>query len=309
MDGRFQGRIFWYNQRWYDYTGTTLEAMQGWGWKAVHHPDHVDRVVARIQESWDSGTPWEDTFPLRGKDGDYRWFLSRAQPIRDDNGHIVRWCGTNTDVTGQKEHEERIRLLMREVNHRSKNLLALVQAIARQTATADPEDFINRFQERIQGLSASQDLLMQSGWRGASIFDLINSQLAHFSHLIGDRISMQGPELVVNPAAAQALGMVLHELGTNAGKYGALSNNTGRVSITWQRQANAGGREFVMRWQESGGPEVRPPARQGFGSVVIEKMVGVSLGAMSELTFAPTGLDWRLHGPVDRITEPATPPG
>ncbi|MBA3563383.1 MAG: response regulator [Gammaproteobacteria bacterium] len=103
-----QGWIYWYNQRWYDYTGTTLEQMQGWGWKAVHHPDHVDRVVQRIQHSWDTGEPWEDTFPLRGKDGEYRWFLSRARPVRDEQGNVLRWFGTNTDVTEEREMANKI---------------------------------------------------------------------------------------------------------------------------------------------------------------------------------------------------------
>ncbi len=102
------GWIFWYNRRWYEYTGTTLEEMQGWGWRKVHHPDHVDRVVARLKHSYDSGEPWEDTFPLRGKDGRYRWFLSRAMPIRDGQGRVVRWFGTNTDITEQLETERRL---------------------------------------------------------------------------------------------------------------------------------------------------------------------------------------------------------
>lgn len=100
------GSIFWYNKRWFDYTGTTLDEMQGWGWTKVHHPDHVDRVVKKIQHCWDSGELWEDTFPLRGKDGEYRWFLSRANPIYDDSGKIVRWFGTNTDITEHRELEQ-----------------------------------------------------------------------------------------------------------------------------------------------------------------------------------------------------------
>ncbi len=104
-----QGWIHWYNQRWYDYTGTTLEQMQGWGWTSVHHPDHVDRVVARLQRSWDTGEPWEDTFPLRGQDGQYRWFLSRARPIRDAAGAIAVWFGTNTDITEQRAAEAALR--------------------------------------------------------------------------------------------------------------------------------------------------------------------------------------------------------
>ena len=114
------GWIYWYNKRWHDYTGTTLEDMQGWGWQKVHHPEHVDRVVERIRRCFETGTPWEDTFPLRGKDGTYRWFLSRALPIRDEAGDVVRWFGTNTDVTEQIEAEDALRV-----------------SVERQTATAD----------------------------------------------------------------------------------------------------------------------------------------------------------------------------
>lgn len=99
------GSVFWYNKRWFDYTGTTLEQMHGWGWMSIQHPDHLDRVVASIKHSWDTGAPWEDTFPIRGHNGEYRWFLSRAVPIRDEQGRIVRWFGTNTDITERREFE------------------------------------------------------------------------------------------------------------------------------------------------------------------------------------------------------------
>jgi two-component system, NtrC family, sensor kinase len=104
--GDAEGNLVWYNQRWYDFTGTTLEQVKGWGWKVVHHPDHLERVVRGVQRAWDTGEPWEDTFPIRSKDGNYRWFLSRALPIRDVSGKIVRWFGTNTDITDQKQAEE-----------------------------------------------------------------------------------------------------------------------------------------------------------------------------------------------------------
>src|SRR5437764_595578 len=103
------GYIFWYNDRWYDFTGTTLEEMQGWGWQKVHHPDEVERVVERIKVAFATGEPWEDTFPLRSKEGEYSWFLSRALPITDAEGRVVRWFGTNTDVTEQRELEQALR--------------------------------------------------------------------------------------------------------------------------------------------------------------------------------------------------------
>ncbi len=123
------GWLYWYNQRWYDYTGTTLEEMQGWGWKSVHHPDHVERVVAHFQHSLDTGELWEDTFPLRGKDGNYRWFLSRAVPIRDASGNITHWFGTNTDVTEQREAAEIQRELadkLREADRHKDEFMAML---------------------------------------------------------------------------------------------------------------------------------------------------------------------------------------
>jgi PAS domain S-box-containing protein len=105
------GHVFWYNKRWYDYTGTTLETMQGWGWRNVHHPDHIERVIAEVQANWAQGEPWEGTYLLRSKDGEYRPFLTRAEPIRDEAGRLVRWFGTNTDITEQRRAEERLREL------------------------------------------------------------------------------------------------------------------------------------------------------------------------------------------------------
>ncbi len=116
------GWIFWYNRRWYEYTGTTLEDVEGWGWQKVHHPDHLDRVTERLQYSWDTGEEWEDIFPLRGADGNYRWFLSRALPIRDSQGRIYRWLGTNTDVTARREAEE----ALKEADRRKDEFLAML---------------------------------------------------------------------------------------------------------------------------------------------------------------------------------------
>jgi len=138
------GWIYWYNKRWHDYTGTTLEEMQGWGWQKVHHPEHVDRVVERIKQSFETGRPWEDTFPLRGRDGNYRWFLSRALPIRDDAGEVIRWFGTNTDITDQIKAEKALRDL-------NDNLEERVQSETR---------------ERFQIWNVSQDLLVVADMAG-----------------------------------------------------------------------------------------------------------------------------------------------
>ena len=125
------GYIFWYNQRWFEYTGTTLDEMKGWGWRSVHHPRHIDRVVAKWTSCLESGSFWEDTFPLRSADGEYRWFLSRAMPIRDDEGQVILWCGTNTDVTDQRNANARLRQLARliELSHEAIVVRSLVNGV------------------------------------------------------------------------------------------------------------------------------------------------------------------------------------
>ena len=133
-----KGWVYWYNKRWLDYTGTTLDEMQGWGWQKVHHPDHVDRVVHCIRRSFEDGTPWEDTFPLRGRDGNYRWFLSRALPIHNKAGEIIRWFGTNTDITEQLELQIALRKTTEDLRQRSVDLQAARdRAVLAAKATTD----------------------------------------------------------------------------------------------------------------------------------------------------------------------------
>ncbi len=285
---RPDGHIFWYNKRWHDYTGASPEEMEGWGWTKVHHPDHVDRVVEHFAASINAGTEWEDTFPLRGVDGNYRWFLSRAKPIRDSKGKVILWFGSNTDVTAQKEQAEQIRLLLQEVNHRSKNTLALIQAIARRSAPAD-SDFVRSFQGRIAGLSVNQDILIKREWQSVPLVILIERQLEFLRQGEG-QFEISGPDLTVKPTSIEMLGLALHELGTNSMKYGALSEKEGRVSVTWHLED--AGQTFCMEWRESCGPEVIPPSRRGFGSVLIEDIPSRAPGAVVRHEFPQTGVIW-----------------
>jgi two-component sensor histidine kinase len=179
---------------------------------------------------------------------------------------------------------------MREARHRAKNILSLVQAIARQTAKGDAQDFIGRFTERIQALAANQDLLVRHQWQRIDVKDLVRVQLGHFADLIGTRIKFDGPELHLNAAAAQAIGLALHELATNAGKYGALSTQTGRVDVSWQLDDDT----YAMGWVERDGPPVRPPQSRGFGTTVTESMVKQTLGGEVRLDYAPSGVRWHL---------------
>ncbi len=195
-------------------------------------------------------------------------------------------------------------MLLHEVNHRSKNMLTVVQAIARQTAAANPDGFVARFGERIQALSKAQDLLVENEWNGVDIAELVRSQLAHFKDLIGARIELKGPSLFISASAAQTIGMALHELSTNAGKYGALSNADGRLEIGWGLERAEGEEEtFAMYWREQGGPPIASPAKPGFGSTVIQRLARESLDAQVALEFLVTGLSWRLQCRAVEIME------
>lgn len=286
------GFIFWYNRRWFEYTGATLDEMRGWGWRTVHHPDHVEGVVARIKRSFETGEPWEDTFPLRGADGQYRWFLSRALPIRDAGGRIVRWFGTNTDVSEQKETEERQRLLVNELNHRVKNTLTVIQSIAAVTArsAASATAFSKGLIARIIGIARTHDLLTESHWAGASLSSVLGNELSPYQADGAQRASLRGDYVWLTPKMAVSLGMVLHEMATNAAKYGALSVPDGRIEVTWDLRQEAAGLMLHLEWSETGGPPVAAPTQQGFGSRLITQSLERDLAGRVQMDFRPEGL-------------------
>src|SRR5215469_2396567 len=244
------------------------------------HPDDIERVWAAVEAALDPTNmkPYADEFRhLRG-DGEVRWTEGHTLVHFEGVGRerrAVSTVGTAQDITERKEREEERRereerehLLMRETNHRAKNMLSVVDAIAHQTAAKTPEDFIERFSERIQALSANQDLLIRNSWHWVEAEDLFRAQLSPFADHIGSRIVMRGPKLRFNAASAQAIGLALHELATKAGKYGALSTDAGRVDVSW---SIAGG-TLTMSWIERDGPPVSEQRRRGFGTIVMETM-------------------------------------
>src|SRR5215471_6843156 len=179
------------------------------------HPDDMERVWAALEASLDPVDPRRAAteFRLRRRDGEVRWVETLALAYFEGDGRerrAVSLAGTAQDITERKEREEKEHLLMREINHRAKNMLSVVDAIAHQTATRNPEDFVTRFSERIQSLSANQDLLMRNEWKGVEINGLVQAQLAHFADLIGTRISADGPRLRLKASSAQAIGLALH---------------------------------------------------------------------------------------------------
>jgi PAS domain S-box-containing protein len=280
--------------------GITVEDIEG---KRVH-PDDVERVHAAFMAAMDPADPkpLAIEYRIRRGDGTVRWVenhglvhFAGARPER----RITDFVGTIADITERKEREEKERLLIREINHRAKNMLNVVDAIARQTSAGSPEDFVLRFSERVQALSANQDLLVRNEWKGVDVEDLVRAQLAHFADLIGSRITLQDSKLRLNPASAQAIGLALHELATNAGKYGALSTDRGRVDIGW----GTDGDTFTMSWTERDGPPVSAPKRRGFGTTVMEAMTARSVDGAVQLDYATSGVSWRLTCPATNVLE------
>jgi PAS domain S-box-containing protein len=267
-------------------------------------PDDAEGLWAAIEASLDPVDPGRAAteFRLQRRNGEVRWVetlgLAQFEGVGRER-RAVSMVGTAQDITERKEREEKEHLLMREINHRAKNMLSVVDAIAHQTATRNPEDFVERFSERIQALSANQDLLVRNEWNGVEVEDLVRAQLAHFAGLIGSRIAVHGPRLRLNAASAQAIGLALHELATNAGKYGSLSTDAGRVDVSW----GSDGDTLTMSWTEHDGPLVSAPKRRGFGTIVMETMAERSVDGKVDLDYAPSGLTWRLTCPAANALE------
>jgi PAS domain S-box-containing protein len=277
--------------------GYTAEEMIGQSIRRLipgNRQGEEDDILSRIR----AGEVVEtfETVRIR-KDGQPIEVAITISPVRAASGRVIGASKIVRDITEQKKAQRQIRDLMGEVNHRAKNMLALVQVIARQTMNSNSENFLERFSHRLQAISANQDLLVRNNWLGADLEDLVRIQLEPFTELVGARIAVSGPGVRLSSAAAQSIGMALHELLTNAVKYGALSNEVGRIGIDWQEE----GDEFTLGWSERDGPLVEQPKRGGFGSKVVSDIVESGVDGEVEIDFASSGLRWRLRCPAKNI--------
>jgi PAS domain S-box-containing protein len=226
-------------------------------------------------------------------------------PVRDASGKITLLVPSGINITDRKTSFRQIQMLMGEVNHRAMNLLSVVLAVARQTMRAgDPALFVTQLTERITGLAASQDLLVRNNWQGVDVGDLVRAQLNHYRGQFPTQILIEGPPARLSATAAQGIGMALHELATNASKYGSLSVVDGKVDITWTTDGASVGdplgdqSTFELNWRESGGPTVTPPTRKGFGQKVIGPIVEAAVNGQTTLDYATSGLCWTLFSPL-----------
>jgi two-component sensor histidine kinase len=240
----------------------------------------------------------------RQGDGQYRWFIARAQPVADVDGIVRAWFGTSFDIEERRVAEENQRLLMAELDHRVKNILATVQSVAWQSLGKGLT--AHTFAGRIGALAKAHNLLAESRWRGASLRTVLDTEFeAHNADRVERRVTLTGPDLLMNPRTTQTLTLVFHELITNAVKYGALSVSQGRLEVVWslalgEDPTDVGGAVLELRWIESGGPPVVPPdpAKLGFGSRLIDFSVRYDLGGEASFDYRPEGLCCRLRIPV-----------
>jgi PAS domain S-box-containing protein len=269
----------------------------GIDWRSITPPEHLAKDMAGLQRLEQTGVcPAFEKEYIR-KDGQRVPVLIGATALDHEP---TRWVAFAIDLSAQKASEEHVRQLMHELGHRTKNLVTVISAIAHQLAktSRSMQDFDCRFSARLQALAGINDLLIQDDWRGATVRELVISQLAHCVDLVGHRVLLDGPPVSLTASACQNIGMALHELCTNALKYGSLSSETGTVTIRWSLLPADHPENLTIVWIEEGGPVVNPPDREGFGYQVTTQFVARALDAKVSAEFRKAGLCWSLVAPA-----------
>ncbi len=288
----------YYNARWYEFTGAPPGSTDGEAWNGMFHPDDQVRAWALWRHSLATGEPYEIEYRLRHHSGEYRWTLGRALPLRDESGAVVRWYGTCTDIDAAKRMEEERALVANELSHRIKNIFAVISGLIHLSARSFPEakPFADALRERVGALGRAHDFVSPHGPRqeqASSLFAMLSELLTAYQD--GDRIVVEGEDAAIDDRSATPLGLVFHELATNASKYGSLSTPGGRVALSSRQD----GADQVLTWTETGGPAVTAPERAGFGSNLTRISVEGQLGGKLDY-------DWRPQGLVLTLTLPRT---
>jgi PAS domain S-box-containing protein len=271
------------------------------------HPEDRPRMLSEMRQAIDSDRDYDLEHRVVRPDGRISWVLVRAQTTYAPDGAPERMTGVSLDITERKYAEEHLRLMVNELNHRVKNSLATVQAIAAQTLRREeiPAHIRESLTSRLLALARAHDVLTDEKWSGASLREIAHQTAAPYEHAENDRFSISGPPQTLPPKTAIAVALAFHELATNAAKYGALSVPDGRVSIEWSVAPHA--RDVTLRlvWRETGGPPVSPPERTGFGTRLIERGLSADLGGAVKVTYPATGVVCTIEAvlPANRADE------
>ena len=287
--------------------GMPASELEDEGWKRIIYPDDLESFAATFNEAFEARAPFRTEVRVVDSEGAVRWLRCEGVPRLNDAGTFLGYTGCNVDITDAKFAEEHLILLIHELNHRVKNTLATVQSIAGQSLRRlegeEAKAARAAFEARLLALARVHDVLTRESWEGAELGTVVADAIRPLDAAEGrSRFTVSGPALRLPPRLALSIAMALHELGTNAVKYGALSKEGGTVGITWSVQREEGETRLFLRWTESGGPPVTQPTRTGFGSRLIERSLARELAGEVQLLFAPTGV-------VCTIEAPVPPPG
>jgi PAS domain S-box-containing protein len=294
----------YYNARWYEFTGMPEGSTDGEAWNGMFHPDDQERAWKEWGESLKTGKPYEIEYRLRHHSGVYRWTLGRAMAVRGEAGKIVRWIGTCTDIHDTKRVAEQNEILSAELSHRIKNIFAVISGLVSLSSRQKPgnEAFTADLQQRIAALGRAHEFVRphsdtsRSPEPPASLHGVIRQILDPYPALTEGRIRIEGDDLAVDDRGATPMALVIHELATNAAKYGALSNNEGAIAV----RTGAAGDRLTVEWEEQGGPPIAgAPDRCGFGSTLMNLSVVGQMGGTFDRT-------WRREGLCATITVPRT---
>ena len=265
------------------------------------HPDERSRLLDLLRNVRPDNPVFDATFRFIRPDGREVWLEQTAKGEFDSTGRLTHLRGLTLDITDRKVAAARQDLLIAELDHRVKNVLARVAVVAMQTreGSLTMDEYIKAVEGRIQSMAAAHSLLSQTRWTGVGLNDLVRDQLAPYAMAANAKVS--GPNIMLSAAATQAVAMVLHELVTNAAKYGALSTSNGSVSVNWDKSSDErGATKVTIVWREHGGPRVAAPARTSFGSSLIRDLIPHELGGTVDLAFEPDGVSCRIEVPLER---------
>lgn len=262
----------------------------------------ADKAKAIKAETLKTGAPVRFELPVASGDT-VRWFDVRVDVDRNDDGEVIGLIGTSVEITDQKRREDTLKTLLREVSHRSKNLLAIIQSLASQTArhSVTVPEFLVRFRGRIQSLASSQDIVTDTDWRGADLFSLVTLQVERYAPDGMEQIRFEGVDVYLTPTAALHVGLALHELAVNAASYGALSVPGGRIEIVSRIETREEQTSLMLRWRESNGPRVRVDYDPRFGTSTLERIVPNSVGGEAALEYRPDGIQYWLRVPRNQF--------
>jgi PAS domain S-box-containing protein len=296
----------YYNARWYEFTGVPEGSSDGEEWNGMFHPDDQERAWARWRHSLETGEPYEIEYRLRHRSGEYRWTLGRAMPIRGPDGQIIRWMGTCTDIDEQKRQAEQNEILSRELSHRIKNIFAVITGLIGLSARQRPEhkEFAKDLQQRISALGRAHEFVRPHSERSRPsalperLHGVLREILSPYPALAEGRIAISGDDLRVDDRGATPIALLVHELATNATKYGALSADEGKVAI----DVRSDGEIVRIDWTERGGPTVTgEPQHRGFGTRLAELSIVGQLGGSIERDWDREGLSARIAVPAKNL--------